>query len=44
MQGAYEGTLAIVRQAISTGVKKIIATGTIASLFDRQLPLICMYV
>ncbi|KAJ3887917.1 hypothetical protein GG344DRAFT_24944, partial [Lentinula edodes] len=34
---AYDGTLHIVRQSIDAGIKKIIITGTFASLFDSQL-------
>uniref|UniRef100_A0A0W0FT74 NAD-dependent epimerase/dehydratase domain-containing protein n=1 Tax=Moniliophthora roreri TaxID=221103 RepID=A0A0W0FT74_MONRR len=33
-KGAYEGTLNIVNQAISLGIKKIIVTGSAATLFD----------
>ncbi|KAK7457026.1 hypothetical protein VKT23_010329 [Stygiomarasmius scandens] len=33
-EGAYQGTIHILEQAIAAGVKKIVATGTIASLFD----------
>ncbi|KAJ4487790.1 hypothetical protein J3R30DRAFT_849565 [Lentinula aciculospora] len=36
-QAAYDGTLHIVRQSIDAGIKKIIITGTFASLFDTQL-------
>ncbi|KAK7022947.1 hypothetical protein VNI00_016837 [Paramarasmius palmivorus] len=36
-KGAYDGTLNIVKQAISLGIKKIIVTGTAASLFDVDL-------
>ncbi|KAJ4467567.1 hypothetical protein J3R30DRAFT_3307417, partial [Lentinula aciculospora] len=36
-QAAYNGTLHIVRQSIDAGIKKIIITGTFASLFDTQL-------
>ncbi|KAE9401227.1 NAD(P)-binding protein, partial [Gymnopus androsaceus JB14] len=34
---AYDGTLHIVRQSIDAGIKKIIITGTFASLFDSEL-------
>ncbi|KAF9269130.1 NAD(P)-binding protein [Marasmius fiardii PR-910] len=34
-QGIYEGTLNIVRQAISSGVKKIVTTGTYSSPLDE---------
>ncbi|KAJ3858447.1 hypothetical protein EV359DRAFT_7934, partial [Lentinula novae-zelandiae] len=37
LQAAYDGTLHIVRQSIDAGIKKIIITGTFASLFDLQL-------
>ncbi|KAJ4476791.1 hypothetical protein C8R41DRAFT_773286, partial [Lentinula lateritia] len=37
LQAAYDGTLHIVRQSIDAGIKKIIITGTFASLFDSQL-------
>ncbi|GAW07213.1 protein transporter SEC13 [Lentinula edodes] len=36
-EAAYDGTLHIVRQSIDAGIKKIIITGTFASLFDSQL-------
>ncbi|KAJ4481272.1 hypothetical protein J3R30DRAFT_3700970 [Lentinula aciculospora] len=36
-RAAYDGTLHIVRQSIDAGIKKIIITGTFASLFDTQL-------
>jgi nucleoside-diphosphate-sugar epimerase len=35
-QGAYHGTLHIVKQAIEAGVKKIVVTGTYASLYDCE--------
>ncbi|KAK7022949.1 hypothetical protein VNI00_016839 [Paramarasmius palmivorus] len=35
-KGAYEGTLNIVNQAIATGVKKIIVTGTAMNLFNSN--------
>ncbi|KAJ3743260.1 NAD-P-binding protein [Lentinula detonsa] len=38
-EAAYNGTLNIVRQSIDAGIKKIIITGTFASLFDSQLKL-----
>ncbi|KAE9398644.1 NAD(P)-binding protein [Gymnopus androsaceus JB14] len=34
--GNYDGTVALVKQAIATGVKKIIVTGTFATLFDSD--------
>ncbi|KAF5361259.1 hypothetical protein D9758_010316 [Tetrapyrgos nigripes] len=34
--GAYEGSIHIVQQAIKLGVKKIVVTGTVASLFDTS--------
>ncbi|KAJ3735362.1 hypothetical protein DFJ43DRAFT_44491 [Lentinula guzmanii] len=34
--GAYEGAVTLVKQAIAAGVKKIIVTGTFASLFDAD--------
>ncbi|KAE9389989.1 NAD(P)-binding protein [Gymnopus androsaceus JB14] len=34
--GAYDGTVALVKQAIAAGVKKIIVTGTFATLFDSD--------
>ncbi|EEB90181.1 hypothetical protein MPER_11647 [Moniliophthora perniciosa FA553] len=34
--GAYEGTLNIVNQAISLGIKKIIVTASVAALFDSD--------
>ncbi|THU82068.1 NAD(P)-binding protein [Dendrothele bispora CBS 962.96] len=33
-QGAYHGTLHLVQQAIDAGVKKIVITGTFATLYD----------
>ncbi|KAJ3881955.1 hypothetical protein F5051DRAFT_500783 [Lentinula edodes] len=36
-EAACDGTINIVRQSIDAGVKKIIITGTFASLFDTQL-------
>ncbi|ESK91330.1 3-beta hydroxysteroid dehydrogenase isomerase family protein [Moniliophthora roreri MCA 2997] len=36
LKGAYEGTLNIVNQAISLGIKKIIVTGTFVNLFDTD--------
>jgi len=36
LQGAYQGTIHIVEQAIVAGVKKIVVTGTSASLFDGK--------
>ncbi|THU89641.1 NAD(P)-binding protein, partial [Dendrothele bispora CBS 962.96] len=33
-EGAYHGTTHVVEQAIAAGVKKIVITGTFASLFD----------
>ncbi|KAK7023489.1 hypothetical protein VNI00_016707 [Paramarasmius palmivorus] len=35
-KGAYEGTLNIVNQAIASGIKKIIVTGTVVNLFDTD--------
>ncbi|KAJ3723834.1 hypothetical protein C8R42DRAFT_708920 [Lentinula raphanica] len=34
--GAYEGTVALVKQAIAAGVKKIVVTGTFVNLFDAD--------
>ncbi|ESK94288.1 3-beta hydroxysteroid dehydrogenase isomerase family protein [Moniliophthora roreri MCA 2997] len=36
LKGAYEGTLNIVNQAISLGIKKIIVTGSYVNLFDTD--------
>ncbi|ESK91331.1 nad dependent epimerase [Moniliophthora roreri MCA 2997] len=36
LKGAYEGTLNIVNQAISLGIKKIVVTGAMANLFDAD--------
>ncbi|KAK7441981.1 hypothetical protein VKT23_016259 [Stygiomarasmius scandens] len=33
---AYQGTIHIVEQAIAAGVKKIVTTGTVASLYDGK--------
>ncbi|KIK63277.1 hypothetical protein GYMLUDRAFT_196905 [Collybiopsis luxurians FD-317 M1] len=35
-EGAYEGTVNLVNQAIAAGVKKIIASGTFVNLFDAD--------
>ncbi|KAF5390920.1 hypothetical protein D9757_004053 [Collybiopsis confluens] len=35
-EGAYEGTVSVINQAVAAGVKKIIATGTFATLFDAD--------
>ncbi|KAJ7598477.1 hypothetical protein C8J56DRAFT_1020296 [Mycena floridula] len=37
LQGAYSGTLNIIETAIKNGVKKIVTTGSIVSLFDADL-------
>ncbi|KAJ3723305.1 hypothetical protein C8R42DRAFT_665855 [Lentinula raphanica] len=36
-EAGYDGTLHIVRQTIEAGIRKIIVTGTYASLFDSEL-------
>jgi len=36
LQGAYQGTVHIVEQAIAAGIKNIVITGTVASLFDGK--------
>ncbi|KAJ3776659.1 hypothetical protein FB446DRAFT_601203, partial [Lentinula raphanica] len=36
-EAGYDGTLHIVRQTIEAGIRKIIVTGTFASLFDCNI-------